>query len=773
VSVHVVGVRHHSPACAGLVRDVIQRVRPEVVLIEGPADMNARLGELMLDHRLPIAVFSYYHGKQRYHASWTPFCSYSPEWVALREGHALGADVRFMDLPAWAEEFEGVQNRYADPERRYERVIQRLCRELRVDGMDALWDDLFEQPIALEALAERLSTYFDGLRGEVNASDRDRAREDFMSRCLAWAARHGDVVAVCGGMHKPALERLYLDADGASFPQHPEPGTDAKHGSFLVPYSFRRLDSFVGYESGMPSPAFYQAVWDDGPARASEHMFREAVERLRKKKQVVSAADLIAARTLARALARLRGRTEVSRCDLLDGLASALLKEAQDAPLPWSGRGVLRSGTHPILVEIVAALSGSRQGVLAPDTPRPPLLAEVRGELERHELVPTPVTRKLKLTLSEPDDREKSRVLNRLRVLEIPGFTREQGPVWATDPVLDEHWALVSVFEAESALIEASAYGGTLELAALGRLEQALIEADDDLARLAALLGEATFIGIDGLSTRVLERVASQAQREPELGRLGAALTILLSLYRHDNLLGAKHSAALGGVLEAIFDRGLWLVDGVKGANAPADDGQLEAILGLRDTLRFAARRQKLPEARARSVMRRCSLDSAAPPSIRGAALGFLWSLGELGADEDAEQHAISAMAASALPTTLGDFLAGLFALAREQVLSHRGDSVPPLVVALNETLRAMTPEDFLIALPSLRMAHAYFPPREREQLAGALLSLHGEQPGRARSLIRATVDPELVAAGMELERRVERIEARYGLSVSEAPTDD
>ena len=82
----VVGVRHHSPACARLVAETIRRVGPRFVLIEGPADMNGRLDELALPHRLPVAIFSYYQTEERAHASWSPFCAYSPEWVALREG---------------------------------------------------------------------------------------------------------------------------------------------------------------------------------------------------------------------------------------------------------------------------------------------------------------------------------------------------------------------------------------------------------------------------------------------------------------------------------------------------------------------------------------------------------------------------------------------------------------------------------------------------------------------------------------------------------------
>ena len=56
---HRVGVRHHSPACARLVEHTLRTVRPAVVLVEGPSDLNGRLGELLLDHELPIALFSF------------------------------------------------------------------------------------------------------------------------------------------------------------------------------------------------------------------------------------------------------------------------------------------------------------------------------------------------------------------------------------------------------------------------------------------------------------------------------------------------------------------------------------------------------------------------------------------------------------------------------------------------------------------------------------------------------------------------------------------
>ena len=84
MSVTFIGVRHHSPACARLVATTIDELQPAYVLIEGPADLNDRIGELLLGHELPVAVFTSYRDEQRRHGSWAPLCDYSPEWVALR-----------------------------------------------------------------------------------------------------------------------------------------------------------------------------------------------------------------------------------------------------------------------------------------------------------------------------------------------------------------------------------------------------------------------------------------------------------------------------------------------------------------------------------------------------------------------------------------------------------------------------------------------------------------------------------------------------------------
>ncbi|MBT8226889.1 MAG: hypothetical protein HKP61_02680, partial [Dactylosporangium sp.] len=359
-----IGVRHHSPACARLVATTIERLRPAHVLIEGPADINDRLDELLLGHHLPIAVFSSYRDADRVHSSWAPLCDYSPEWVALTAGRAHGAQVRFIDLPAWHPALADRSNRYGDAERRYAEAIERLCVEFAVDNVDALWDHCFESTPEAETtgpggLDDRLAAYFDLLRGECEAGEHDAAREAYMAGWITAAvADAGDrpVVVVTGGFHRPALMRLVRQRAGAAaasttpasavgapagepWPPIPALPAGALGGSFLVPFSFRRLDAFDGYQSGMPSPEYYQRLWDGGPERAATGLLGAVVSRLRRHQQTVSTADLIAARATAAGLARLRGHPHPLRVDVLDGLVSALVNESMDVRLPWSTRG--------------------------------------------------------------------------------------------------------------------------------------------------------------------------------------------------------------------------------------------------------------------------------------------------------------------------------------------------------------------------------------------------------------------------------------------------
>jgi hypothetical protein len=402
-------------------------------------------------------------------------------------------------------------------------------------------------------------------------------------------------------------------------------------------------------------------------------------------------------------------------------------------------------------VEMVAALSGDRVGRLHPDTPLPPLVADVATQLERHALTGTEPVR---IDLTVAAERERSRTLHRLRVLGVPGFVRDTGPVTGTDPILTEHWSPEPDDDRLVALIEAGAYGPTLAAAALGRLGERVEDAGSDVDALAAVLFDAALCGCNDLSDQVLATISRSIAVVPELGRLGRVLAVVLRLWRHDQLLGTARSTTLGAVLTASMDRLLWLAEGIHGTTLPADPARLAALAAARDTLVHAGPALRIDGSVALTVMRRIAADPQAPPDLRGAAAGFGWSLGT-------EVDPVRAVRGAATPKRLGDWLAGLFALAREEVLAaDRHDGV---LAAVDSLLGPMSEHEFLIALPALRQAFAFFPPRERETIARHLLARRGLS-GSGRSLVRPEAEPMAIARAHALDAYVDALLVREGL---------
>ncbi len=735
----VVGVRHHSPGCARVVASVIERLRPRFVLIEGPSDMNERIDELCLGHRPPVAVYSYLlaedGGSPR--GTWTPFCAYSPEWVALRVGRDAGAEVLFMDLPAWDDAFLEVENRYADRDLGVHGRLVEIARDLGFDSTDTLWDHLFEQPKPTDQLERELADYFEAYRGDDPAGERDTRREAFMARWIAWAMQNaGDrsVVAVCGGYHASALHRLWKASDPSRPHAAAPPG---RCGSYLVPYSFRRLDSFTGYAAGMPSPAFYQAVWEGG-GDAHERMLFAAVKRLRDKGQRISTADALAASELCSGLAQLRGHAVPTRADVLDGIAGAVFKDALERPPPWTVRDVLPRGTDPILVELVAAFSGDARGELAAGTPRPPLVADVAKLLSSLDLELREEQRTVSLDPFEAGAAARRHVLHRLSLLDIPGVVLVAAPDLRRGTArVQERWKLQLSLETEAALIERAVYGATLEQAALAKLRERVDEAED-AASVVRALSLALVAGYDRVARQLAARAHEGIEREPSFAELGGALEQLLLLQRTER----SASPSVVELLDHAIERAAWLLEGRDGPAAPSARDEIRAVAALRSALRDLAGRTPGPafDAAVAVLGRRAHAD-AAPPWLRGACLGALWSL-YVTVDVDVDARcSVESVATQAL----GDFLSGLIALARDELLaSTLLDVVDARIAGLDES-------DFLASLPALRAAFAHFPPQERLTIAKRLVTRHPVGVA-ASDLLANAAAPAVLARGAALE---------------------
>ncbi|MEW6282628.1 MAG: DUF5682 family protein, partial [Candidatus Eremiobacterota bacterium] len=147
MSVRYLPVRHHSPACARRVGQVIRETRPAFVLIEGPRDAGSLLEWLAHpDTRAPVALYSYARGRGLRAAAYYPMADTSPELEALRAAREVGAEARFIDLTlaelTRAEErtaSAGVRSRLEEGWLRHSRRLQEAARRVGARDPDDLW----------------------------------------------------------------------------------------------------------------------------------------------------------------------------------------------------------------------------------------------------------------------------------------------------------------------------------------------------------------------------------------------------------------------------------------------------------------------------------------------------------------------------------------------------------------------------------------------------------------------------------------------------------
>lgn len=766
MNVHVIGVRHHSPACARLVQAAIRRLKPAYVLIEGAADFNDRIDELFLGHRLPIALLSFVTYDDHHAMVWAPLCDYSPEWLALETAREVGAAARFIDLPAWHRAFADRPNRYSDADQRYVAGMALLCKEYGVTDSDALWDHLIEIPACeddseMSRTAAVLDEYFDTLRGAAQAYAYDAERERYMSQWVNAARRHAGgrpVVVVTGGFHRPALIASLSNAR-TDWPDIPEPPENCRAGTYLIPYSYRRLDSFGGYQSGMPSPGYYDTLWRLGHRQAAEALIDGVVQRLRDRHVPASTADLVVVQTVSEGLARLRGHAAPGRTDVLDALASALISEDLPVVLPWAARGVVQQDTHPAVLEMLEVLTGSASGWLHPDTPLPPLVAAAAATLDQHGLTPP---QSVQLDLADPAALAGSRVLNCFRVLNIPGFSRLSGPALGSQEHTSERWELTTPDAQLPHIIEVAAYGATLQAAALHRLTERMDHAGSDPMAIGDVLFDAVLCGATDTLKDVVHAATNAVRAAYSMAGVGSLLNSVLALWRHDWIYQTRSHADYLDLLSISCQRIGWLAESATNPSRSADVGEIAAIAALRDTLRYAADRAGFDPPSYTALLGRLVRGAQTPPDLRGAALGALWSLPDVTPTPNAEDP-VAVLRQMSRPKVLGDWLTGLFALAREQLLGDWESN--GVLTALDGIVSGQSEADFLIALPAMRQAFEFFPPRERARIADRLLEARGLR-ATGRAFLRTEVAPEELVAARLLEAQVDEALREAGLPV-------
>jgi hypothetical protein len=454
-------------------------------------------------------------------------------------------------------------------------------------------------------------------------------------------------------------------------------------------------------------------------------------EKLRKQKQVVSSADLIAVEIMAQSLATLRGQPRVWRRDLIDGIIGALVKEE-----------MAYNFKNDFLETLYNIFRGEERGRLAEGTSLPLLVIQIQELLSSYELEPRDQKRDVVLDLSKPADLEKSHILHQIRVLELPGYKRTGGVDFTTQYDADrltEVWQIQWSPEFNAACIEASIYGATLAEAALTKLyEQAQFLQQPNAAIASKLMLNATLMGMFSKTQDLYKRLSELIFQDGNFFTVSQALGRLIYLYRFDEVLGTAQNADIGDLLQTSFHRGLWLLESL-GVITGQDKELLQGIKALLETFERCAAILSTESSDFTDVFVRIGQDNSQTPLVRGASSGVLWVM----QSADAER-VLQEMRYFAQPNQLGDFLTGLFYLARDKITRS-----PEFIQAIDKILVGYSDDGFLVSLPSLRLAFSFFDPREKHQMA---FQLFKDAEGNATQTLNLKIDVQHMTAILAFE---------------------
>ena len=813
--VHLVPIRHHSPACALALSALLEEVRPTAVLIEGPAEYTALLSALQDPATIPpVALLSL----GEHAASYYPLAEFSPEWVALRWAGEHEAEAVFIDRSACLrddddprDDARGGVARTLQAERYLarSRSLDALARRLGCRDHDEVWEHLFEDRATADIRAWRGffsdTLAWSGLarldvEREVLDADGTHAREAVMAAALrrhlpessasigvsdkGTAVPAAPVVVVTGGFHTMALlDCLDATEHAAWLPEpQPQPGGPA----WLIRYDLARLDALRGYGAGMPSPGLWQRAWrartgasplagsGTGSRRAKRRTARPVPEpagaarafattvvidvatALRELGEPLGTAQVLATVEQAMRLAALRDRAWPGRCDILDALTSCLVKD--------------ETGLSGNLGAAVASvLAASDAGYVPEGTAIPPLVSQVRDRLRAARfIIDDAVEHRVSLDTSRrPRHRERRELLARLRFVGS-GFAHQ---ISGADLVAGtgmgqflEEWVYAWTPMVEAALVRAAQEAPDLDVLIRARLAERLTgELDADT--LATLVSELAVMGLDAEAGDVCDRLENSLGRLSNLGELVEALHRLAGLIESTSRLRLDHAGArIRSILhrgDAMIARRVSDLVGLENQEAPH---AVDALISVRDLIiRSAADDEFVGEtahgAGFRAVLReievlRRSRDAAAV--LVGCATGIAASVRVL-SEEEAVRAVVTHLAVGADPTRAADFIVGLVRSAPD-VLLHSPDAVEAVTGALAD----LDDQAFVAALPDLRRAFTTLRPVETHRLAGMVAQLVGAAASDLDTVWN--VDPAHAALGAQLERDLVASLVRDGL---------
>jgi hypothetical protein len=205
-----------------------------------------------------------------------------------------------------------------------------------------------------------------------------------------------------------------------------------------------------------------------------------------------------------------------------------------------------------------------------------PLQADLAAQQKRLRMHADATDRRLELDLRNETDLQRSRLLHRLRLLDIDWGHPEH--VIGKKGTFHEHWRIQWKPEMTIAVIESSVYGNTvLDAATAYACERA--QSANALSQVAALVETVLVADLPDAIGPVIERLEEVAAAHSDVAELADALPPLTASLRYGTVRRTE-AARVAPVLDAIFTR---LCVGLPAACASLDEESSRAMCGRLD----------------------------------------------------------------------------------------------------------------------------------------------------------------------------------------------
>jgi hypothetical protein len=752
---HIFGVRHLSPGAAWHLRQLLDRVRPKLVLIEGSDDADELIPHIVSPKsKLPIAILAY-TADVPVRTFLYPLATYSPEYQALLWCQQNKSKARFMDLPSSV--FLGLMDRddgtaalkedetekpekkkekptlaqlvggeaheedepapILEPKPKRDSVYEQVARIAGEPDYETYWERHFEQLRGDNSYLNATRSYGAELRELEDFKTRRAAenlvREAYMRRKIQHAIAEGfspeKIVVVTGAFHATAL--------GPELP----PMTDEEFARLrkraskmtLMPYSFFKLSTQSGYGAGNHAPAYFEMVWDafnENRAAALPTLFLSRVAReLRDSGTFRSTAEVIEGVRLAETMAGLKGSLPT-------------LRELQDAAVTLLGQ----SDPAVVRESLLRVEVGTAIGALGKGVSQTSIQDDFYRELSRLKLegFKSAVKRDLDLDLRENRrvksveaaflDLHRSSFLHRLAVLEIPFAqpvaVRQEGTTWA------ERWALQWTPEAEIAIVEAVLLGETIELATAFKFKRQLDNCAS-IAEASTVIRQACECGMSGsieLARQTLQRLANSSSDFVLLASATAELGIVIR-YGDVRQFDAE---PLKPLLEQMFLEGTLALIGAANCDLAAAKNMLA---GMNELNKVALDYSTLiDEPLWIAELQKLALADHLNPLLSGYACALLVERNLISNEELARE--VSRRLSPGIPADLGaGWFEGLAQRNRYALLTRLA-----LWQQLDSYVASLSDDEFKRALVFLRRAFGEFSPREKHSITENLGEIWG-----------------------------------------------